>query len=170
MDTCQGGRYIDQAHAQRMAASQDAAWPFVAPLRAVHDGVQRGLRDEIASGDVDERDEQGRTPLMHAVSNDRPDLAIALVNEGYDPMAVTNDLRSVADFCKAPNGRMGRWINGFVQPSEVAPKETSSWRHSSAASQDAHSTKRRHETPDAREAEARRLRGRARISRQHTRS
>ena len=74
-----------------------------------------------AANEVDPFDDQGRTPLMHAVGTGLLDVAKALVQAGADPNLLSHDGRNIADRCKGSSGMMFKWIRDElkIKPSGV---------------------------------------------------
>ena len=70
--------------------------------------------------EVDPEDDQGRTPLMHAVGTGLLDVAKALVQAGADPHKVSHDGRSIANRCSA-SGMVRDWVlhDLGVKPAKV---------------------------------------------------
>ena len=73
------------------------------------------------ANEVDPTDDQGRTPLMHAVVAGLLDVAQALVKAGADPHLVSNDGRNIADRCTGSSGWVSKWVREElgIQPAAV---------------------------------------------------
>ena len=73
--------------------------------------------------DVDPEDDQGRTPLMHAVGTGVLDIAKALVEAGADPHKVSHDGRNIANRCGC-SGMVRNWVlrDLGVKPANVSPE------------------------------------------------
>ena len=71
------------------------------------------LADLLArkSGEVDLVDDQGRTPLMHAVGTGLLDVAKALVAAGADTLRESVDGRNIANRCHGSSGMVRRWVD-----------------------------------------------------------
>ena len=61
-------------------------------------------------GDVDPTDDQGRTPLMHAVGTGLLNVAKALVDARADPFKRSDDGRTLANRCAASSGSVKAWV------------------------------------------------------------
>ena len=119
---------IGMALIQKMAASQLRAKtkkgqpPHRTALHMLSCNSDRALKKADlalllvrAANEVDPLDDQGRTPLMHAVGTGLLDVAKVLVQAGANPKLLSHDGRNIANRCKGSSGMMSKWVRDELQ-------------------------------------------------------
>ena len=87
------------------------------------------------SRSVDPIDDQGRTPLMHAVGTGLLDVAQALVRAGADITRRSMDGRNLADRCKGSSGHVYSWVKNDLGIKAASQGQVQSrYRHKGAVS------------------------------------
>ena len=143
---------IGKALIETMAASQDGeTWlraktlkgqpPHRTALHMLANNSDRALKKaELAemlaraASQVDPLDDQGRTPLMHAVGTGLLDVAKALVRAGADPTKQSYDGRNIANRCKGSSGAVTRWVKNELRIEPAKVDVTSRYREEDAVS------------------------------------
>ena len=91
-----------------------------------------------AANEVDPLDDQGRTPLMHAVGTGLVDVAKALVQAGADPNLQSHDGRNIANRAHGSSGMMSEWIRYELKIKPADVEVHSRYRKSGAVSLSRH--------------------------------
>ena len=143
---------IGKALIETMAASQDGEkWlraktlkgqpPHRTALHMLSCNSDRALKKaELAemlaraASQVDPPDDQGRTPLMHAVGTGLLDVAKALVRAGADPKKRSDDGRNIANRCKGSSGAVSRWVKNELRIEPAKLDVSSRYRQQGAVS------------------------------------
>ena len=84
--------------------------------------------------EVDPVDDQGRTPLMHAVGTGLLDVAKALVEAGADPHKKSHDGRNIANRCPGSSGTVSKWVREELRVKAADVQVASRYRRSDAIS------------------------------------